>query len=107
MCPGVKTQKILSANTKRVESFGAGQDYSKAFWQQFLRQLLSAGYLTVNIERYGRVEITATGFSLLRGETTFEYQAMREAITSKTPTKTGLRVAIQAYRRQTTSNLAG
>ena len=84
---GSNTQKILERDHHKIESFGAGQDYSKAFWQQFLRQLLSAGYLTVNIERYGRIEITATGFSLLRGETTFEYQAMREAITNKTPTK--------------------
>jgi ATP-dependent DNA helicase RecQ len=82
---GANTQKILERGHHEIESFGAGQEHSKAFWQQFLRQLLSAGYLTVNIERYGRIEITATGFGLLRGETTFEYQAIRESTGSKTP----------------------
>ena len=38
----------------------------------------------MNIERYGRIEITTTGFALLRGETTFEYQAIRESAGSKT-----------------------
>ena len=39
----------------------------------------------MNIERYGRIEITATGFGLLRQEKTFEYQAIRESTGSKTP----------------------
>ena len=83
---GSNTQKILERGHHKIESFGTGQEYSKAFWQQFLRQLLAAGHLTVNIERYGRIEITVTGFALLRGDTTFEYQAIRESTGSKTPT---------------------
>ncbi|MEM1163806.1 MAG: HRDC domain-containing protein, partial [Pseudomonadota bacterium] len=58
---------------------GLGRDRSKPWWQAFLRQLVSAGRLEIDIQGFGGLKISETGQQILAGTAGFE---CREQITS-------------------------
>ena len=71
---GAETQKILERGHDRLPTFGVGEDHSKQYWQAFVRQLVAGGALSINIRKYGCLEITQPGADILRGKRSFEFR---------------------------------
>ena len=88
---GVKTAKVQDRRHDKIPTFGKGSKYSKSFWQSFTRQLISAGELVLNIERYGALKITDSGWNLLYGKKKFHYKDIPiKAIKTSSKLKKGL-----------------
>ncbi len=75
---GAETQKILDRGHDRLPTFGVGADQSKPYWMAFVRQLVAGGVLSINIQKYGCLEITPAGREILRGNESFEFREIRE-----------------------------
>jgi len=71
---GAETQKILDRGHDRLQSYGAGKEHPKEHWQAFIRQAVAGNYLTINIQKYGAVQITQSGQSVALGESDFSYR---------------------------------
>ena len=82
---GTETQKVLERRHHNLHGFGADQDQSKDQVQGFIRQLVAGGYLAINVQKYGGLEITERGADLMRGEAAFSYRedAVRPVKVSK------------------------
>ncbi len=81
---GVESQKILERRHHNLATFGTGKQWPKDEWTIFVRQLVAAGFLSINIQKYGGLEIAERGRALMAGETSFSY---REGAKSRTQSK--------------------
>ena len=75
---GAQTQKLLERGHDRLPTFGVGAEQSKQYWQGFIRQMVAGGVLSINIQKYGCLEITAEGREILRGNRDFEFREIPE-----------------------------
>lgn len=72
---GGDTEKIRTAGHDKLPTFGVGADHTKQQWQSILRQLLASGFLSMDINGYGGLQMTEKGVRLLKGEEEFAYRA--------------------------------
>jgi ATP-dependent DNA helicase RecQ len=77
---GAGTQKIAARGHDRLSVYGAGAAHKKDYWQAFIRQAVAGNYLTINIQKYGALQIAPRGRAVAAGEEDF---ALREIDTSK------------------------
>jgi ATP-dependent DNA helicase RecQ len=71
---GVKSQKVLERRHQNLETFATGDQWPKDEWTVFVRQLVAAGILSINIQKYGCLELSERGYALLAGEGPFSYR---------------------------------
>ena len=71
---GVESQKVIARGHNQIKTFGVGQTASANFWKTFIRQMVSANYLIINIQRYGALQITSNGERVLKGEEEYFYR---------------------------------
>ena len=71
---GAVNQKIRDKRHNALSSHGSGKDYSKDYWQAFIRQAVAGGYLSINIQKYGCLEITSRGKTVLRDDAAFHFR---------------------------------
>lgn len=71
---GVATEKAVKAGHDQLAVFGKGAGFSKALWTSIIRQMLSSGYLAVDVAGYSALQITATGNALSRGKGLFQFR---------------------------------
>ncbi len=71
---GSHNEKILKAGHDRLPTFGLGAKSGKQDWHALIRQLVSAGFLRLDIQGFGGLGLTEKGAALLRGETGFRYR---------------------------------
>ncbi|MAM67157.1 MAG: DNA helicase RecQ [Rhodospirillaceae bacterium] len=71
---GMQTEKITKAGHDRLGVFGAGPDLRKQEWQSIIRQLVSAGFLRLDVQGYGGLDLTPKGQDLLNGTKAFRYR---------------------------------
>ena len=64
---GAETQKILERRHDQLEAYGAGSGHGKDYWQAFIRQAVAGNYLTINIQKYGALQITQRGRAVAEG----------------------------------------
>ncbi|MGQ9371664.1 DNA helicase RecQ [Azospirillum sp. A39] len=67
---GNATEKVVQQQHDRLKTFGVGGDLSKAEWQSVFRQLVAAGFLTVDVEGYGGFRLTDAGVPVAKGQQT-------------------------------------
>ncbi len=91
---GAENQKIQDRRHDRLPTFGVGKDQSKPYWTAFIRQMVAGGVLSINIQKYGCLEITDLGRDILRGDRQFEFRAISE--TPKTSRKKTQKAALPA-----------
>ena len=68
---GQSSDKITQRRHDELASYGQGADQSVDFWQALIRQLLAAGKIYVDLERYGALRLTAEGQQILNGDIGF------------------------------------
>lgn len=71
---GSQSQKIRNAGHDDLEAFGAGMQHDKGAWRTIIRQLVSAGFLVIDVAGYGGLRLTQKGELLLRGQGSFSYR---------------------------------
>ncbi|NMM43476.1 DNA helicase RecQ [Rhodospirillaceae bacterium KN72] len=73
---GARTVKIEERGHDTLPTFGVGEAQSKPFWQAFIRQAIAGGYLSINIEGFGGLQLTRKGRDVLNGHEAFSYRAI-------------------------------
>jgi len=85
---GSQSERLLSLGHNKLSTYGIGKDLSAGEWRAVLRQLVAGGYLDVDPEGFGGLQLTENCRPLLRGETTIY---LRRAVISAKPTPTASR----------------
>ncbi len=80
---GAGTQKISARGHDRLAAYGAGAGHAKDYWQAFIRQAVAGTYLTINIQKFGALQIARRGSAVAAGEEDF---VLRE-IAAKKPAR--------------------
>jgi ATP-dependent DNA helicase RecQ len=93
---GSQSEKILERNHNQIKTFGVGSEYSKPYLQSFIRQLIAAGHVVLNIKKFGGLEISKSGFILLKGKIRFQYKQPSES-TKKQKTGRTLKESIPEH----------
>ncbi len=54
---GTNSEKIIKNKHNEIKTFGVGKEIQKEYWQNFIRQLISANHISINIKKYGVYQI--------------------------------------------------
>jgi ATP-dependent DNA helicase RecQ len=65
---GKTTVQVEKFQHQKLSTFGIGQSLNQAQWSSVYRQLVAAGFLTVEMEAYGGLRLTDEARPVLRGE---------------------------------------
>ena len=71
---GSASEKILARGHDSLPVYGAGKERPKNFWTAFIRQVVASGYLSIDVEGYGGLQLTEKAEPLLKGEQGYEYR---------------------------------
>ena len=80
---GKDDDRIRRFRHDRLSTFGIGADLDAQQWRSVVRQLVARGLLSVDVEKYGSLQLTAAARPVLRGEATVELR--RDAILQGKP----------------------
>ncbi len=72
---GADTEKIRQFGHDRLTPYGTGAERKKPEWQSLIRQMVAAGFLSLDINGYGGLSMTAKGDRLSSGETDFFFRS--------------------------------
>lgn len=64
---GKDTERVKSFEHDTLSAFGRGQELTEREWASVFRQLVARGYLAVDMEHFGSIKVTATGYQVLQG----------------------------------------
>ena len=64
---GEETKKVLQFRHDRLPTFGVGADIGKPLWRSYLRQLVAADVLKIDIGGYGALQLGGRGRAVLKG----------------------------------------
>ncbi len=96
---GKTSDKIKKFRHDQVSTFGIGQELSMEQWFSVYRQLIAAGFVKVDVEGYGGLQLVEKARPLLRGE---QRIYLRKDLAVKRPKK--LDRAERKYQRTTLSS---
>ncbi|MFA6121996.1 MAG: DNA helicase RecQ [Sideroxydans sp.] len=65
---GKLTPKIEQFNHQQLSTFGIGKALAQTQWSSVYRQLVAAGFISVDMEAYGGLKLTEMSRPVLRGE---------------------------------------
>ena len=65
---GEETGKVRQHGHDRLPTFGVGADIGKPLWRSYLRQLVAADVLRIDIGGYGGLQLGSRGRAVLKGE---------------------------------------
>jgi ATP-dependent DNA helicase RecQ len=71
---GSDNQRIKQFNHQKLRTYGVDRNTDKKMWNAIIRQLVSAGFIKIDISGYGGLNMTADGALLLKGEKSFFYR---------------------------------
>jgi|TARA_R110001583_G_scaffold136312_1_gene288150 ATP-dependent DNA helicase RecQ len=96
---GKKTPKIITLNHDKLSTYNIGKELTTAEWQTVFRQLISMGYLAVEMD-YGVLKLTEKARPLLKGECAIQLKVQKnkkskQAQQSKQPIDSDLSAAEQ------------
>jgi len=78
---GEKTERVRQFGHDRLPTFGVGGDLSELQWRGVFRQLAATGLLSVDLEGFGGLKLTAASKAVLKGDqtVTLRLQAAKQA----------------------------
>jgi ATP-dependent DNA helicase RecQ len=71
---GKTNDRAVQLGHDRSAAFGSGKHRSRGDWQSLIRQLVGAGFLTLDVAGFGGIAVSPKGRSLQLGETAFRYR---------------------------------
>jgi ATP-dependent DNA helicase RecQ len=63
---GNETEKVIKWGHDSLSTFGIGDDISRTDWQYYGRELISAGFLRINLEKFRTIEVTQAGMKFIQ-----------------------------------------
>lgn len=69
---GKSTEKIARFGHEQIAVFGKGKDCAKPVWQSVIRQMVAGGLLSIDMEKFGSLKLTARSQDLTSGDQTFQ-----------------------------------
>ena len=87
---GAKTDKIAQHGHDQLPTYGIGKSLDNNQWSSVFRQLVARGYLSVDLERFGALQLEEKCRPLLRGEEQIELRRDVKKKEAKRLTKTYL-----------------
>ena len=104
---GKETDKIFQFNHHHLPVFGIGTELDSKEWQSVFRQLIAAGHVIADADRFGGLVLTEKCRPLLRGQESIRFRKDPVQKTAKRLTKTplpedidmALWEALRAHRR--------
>jgi ATP-dependent DNA helicase RecQ len=84
---GKINDRMRSFGHDRLTAFGKGAELSAKEWLSVFRQLAATGYLSVDIEGYGGLKLTAQGAEALRDDISIKFR--KDSIPLAAPSKRG------------------
>jgi len=74
---GKLSDKVQQFGHERLPTFGVGADLDDMSWRSVVRQLVAAGLLHADAQRYGALQLTAAARPVLKGETPLQLRRVR------------------------------
>ena len=71
---GKANDKATQLGHDKSKAFASGKHRSRGDWQSLIRQLVGAGFLTIDVAGFGGISVSPKGRSLEQGETAFRYR---------------------------------
>jgi len=68
---GKATEKVERFGHDKLSTFGVGEELNDRQWKSLYRQLVAAGYCSIDAERYNAVTLNAKSTEILKGGATF------------------------------------
>ena len=87
---GSHSDKIFQFGHQKLTSYGIGKETDSNQWRSVFRQLVSRGYMSVDLERYGALVLEEKCRPILRGEETIQLRRDIKPKTIRQQTKTSL-----------------
>jgi ATP-dependent DNA helicase RecQ len=82
---GEPDERMQQFGHDRLSTFGVGKDLTKSQWHSVFRQLVAAGFLSVDIEGYGGLRLDGRSSPVLRGQEAVRFR--RDPLLSAAETK--------------------
>ena len=67
-----------------ISTYGIGKDLNIKEWKNIYRQLIGSGFIEINADEYGAIQLTEKSRPLLRGELTLQLRKQKKASKTKT-----------------------
>jgi ATP-dependent DNA helicase RecQ len=71
---GKLSDKAVQLGHHQSSAFGSGKHRSRGDWQSLIRQLVGAGFLTLDVAGFGGISVSKKGLGLQQGESAFRYR---------------------------------
>ena len=71
---GTETEKVTRARHDQLSAFGEGGRLTKTAWRGLIRQMVSSGFLEIDVAGYSALHVTDKGEALTRGKGAFRYR---------------------------------
>jgi ATP-dependent DNA helicase RecQ len=71
---GKPNDKAQQLGHDKTPSFGSGKHRTRGDWQSLIRQLVGAGFLTIDVAGFGGISVSKKGRTLQQGEIAFRYR---------------------------------
>ena len=73
---GKEDARIQSNRHDQLSTFGIGTEFKATQWRNIIRQLIAQGYLGVDVDGHGSMQLTQAARPLLRGETSVQLREL-------------------------------
>ena len=97
---GKDTPQIKRFCHHQLSTYGIGKEYASQQWDSIFRQLVAAGYLTVDIEGYGGLKLTQESRAILKGEQSIAFRKDPPPATKNKSSKKFTKIKISADGNQ-------
>jgi len=81
---GKVDDRITTNGHDTITTYGIGKDLNVKEWKNIYRQLIGAGYIEINADEYGAIQLTEKSRPLLRGEMTLQLRKQKKSGKVKT-----------------------
>jgi ATP-dependent DNA helicase RecQ len=71
---GKLNDKAVQLGHDKSPAFGSGKHRTRGDWQSLIRQLVGAGFLTIDVAGFGGISVSPKGRGIEQGETAFRYR---------------------------------
>ncbi len=85
---GTATPKVSQFDHQLLPVFGLGKELVAEQWRSVFRQLVARGFLSVNVDAFGALQLEEKSRPLLRGEITLELRRDLKTTAAKQQTRT-------------------
>ena len=85
---GTATPKVSQLDHQLLPVFGLGKELVAEQWRSVFRQLVARGFLSVNVDAFGALQLEEKSRPLLRGEITLELRRDLKTTAAKQQTRT-------------------